>query len=680
MAELEGPLLVVLGYASSDRRLKSMQVEQLIGDRLRVTVTSQTALVLIAAKYLPRPLRDLPTVILGNTLPADSPGALMSAVAGLPDHMTHQQVIMMPDSDSGLYQPWREPSGSALLLRAPTAYEISFQRKAAIRLLVDPETLPVPPVGQVLCRAAEAVLGTAQSETLLRVALHWAFACEISHRPWAHNRTVLRHHALSAPEPNRQRLNDAPHRLIVPQTVRLIATDAVCSRSYTDAAAAYDPGRLSASARSLVAAFLPSAVTGRHPAHSEIRSALWILAYCSPFESLGDEAPAMLMAHTFGTRSIGEPQEALRHWCELLSLRDDHPHGSWGPGHAPSDLRADLRSASGLEMRDVAAAVHWMLTAMMAVQDGGNQLFTHETLVQLAENTLGDAAEAALAFAGEHLTATVGQLRDSLRLDDVAVTGDSRADAAAHRRCIEQRFVERPFIRFDDGTVVPVGIPDAVYGTIELCQAAHRGQDETPGQRRQRIGNTLGYFFEARVREMCHSLDGRSHLVLDSDVIDEVMDHEVGRDTKRADVVIGDNDGNYLVVEATKRNLLAGIRYGERAALESWVEDHLGKREQALTTAEHLRAITAACNVPPPRSVACLVVGDLPLRQDVGLSAIFDARSGTRLRPFLCGITEFEILLERGRWGFSVPTVALAWQYSGTDESLGLFLSQHPSP
>ena len=657
-----------------------MQVEQLIGDRLRVQVASQTALVLIAAKYLPRPLRDLPTVILGNTLSADSPGALMLAVGGLPDHITHQQVIMMPDSDSGLYQPWREPSGSALLLRAPTAYDLSFQRKAAIGLLEDPETLSVPPVGHILRRAAEVVLGTAQPETLMRVAMHWAFACEVSRRPWAHNRTVLRHHALSVPELNRQRLNDSPHRLVVPQTVRLIATDAVCSRRYVDAAAAYDPGRLSTPARSLVAAFLPSAVTGRQPAHSEIRSALWILAYGSPFEALGDEAPAMLMAHTFGTRSIGEPQEALRHWCGLLSLPDDHPHRSWGPGYMPSDLRADLRSALGLDMRDVAAAVHWMLTAMMAVQDGGNQLFTHETLVRLAENTLGDAAEAALAFASEHLTVTVGQLRDSLRLDDVAVTGDSRADAAAYRRCIERQFVERPFIRFDDGTVVPVGTPDAVYGTIELCQTAHRGQDETPEHRRQRIGKALGHFFEARVREMCHSLDGRSHLVLDSDVIDEVMNREVGRDTKRADVVIGDNDGNYLVVEATKRNLLAGIRYGERAALESWIEDHLRKLEQATTTAEHLHTITAACNLPPPRLVACLVVGDLPLRQDVGLSAIFDARSGTRLRPFLCGITEFEILVGRGRWGFSVPTVAWAWQYGGTDESLGLFLSRHPSP
>ena len=679
IAESEGASLVVLGYANCDRRVKSMIVERLVGERLTVTMTPQTALVLIIARYLHRPLQDLPTVILGNTLSAHSPGALMEAAAWLPAHMVEQQVIMMPDLDSGLHQPWREPSDSALLLRSQTAYEVSLKRSVAVELLLDPETLPVPAVGDILRRAAEAVLGTAQPETLLRVALHWAFACEVNHRPWANNLRALRHHALSAPEPNRQHFNDSPHRLVVPQTVRLIAADAVCSRRYADAAAAYDPGRLSAPAQHLVGAFLPSAVTGHQPAHSEIRTALWILAYDSPFEGLGDEVSSMLMAWTFGMRSIGEPQEGLRRWCELLSLSDDHPYRSWGRGHAPSDLRADLRSASGLDMRDVAEAVRWMLTATMAVQDGGNQLLTLDSLLPLAENTLGDVAEPALAFIGEHLTATVGQLQGSLLLDDVTVTGDSCSDATAYRRCIERQFLERPFIRFDDGTVIPVGIPDVVFGTIELCQAAHCNQSETPDQRRQRIGNAFGHFFETRVRDMCQSLNGRSHLVLDGNVIDKVIDHEVGKDTKRADVVIGDNDGNYLVIEATKRNLLAGIRYGERAALDSWTQDHLGKHEQAKTTAKHLHAITAACNAPPPRLVTCLVVGDLPLRQDVVLRAIFDSRSGTHLPPFLCGITEFEILIERGQRGFSVPTVALAWQYTGANESLGLFLSRHPT-
>ena len=79
------------------------------------------------------------------------------------------------------------------------------------------------------------------------------------------------------------------------------------------------------------------------------------------------------------------------------------------------------------------------------------------------------------------------------------------------------------------------------------------------------------------------------------------------------------------------------------------------------------------------RNIACVVVGDLPLRQDIALSAVFDARAGRRLPPFLCGITEFEMLVELGPTGLSVPSVACAWQYSGTDMSLGLYLANHPA-
>ena len=172
---------------------------------------------------------------------------------------------------------------------------------------------------------------------MLRIALHWAFACEVYHRPWAHNRGVLARHALTVPDPNRQLVSDAPHLLIVPQVVRLIAAEAVCSRHYSEAAEAYDPARLSVLARGLVEAFLPSAVTGLPPQHSEIRTALWILSYATSFDVLGDGGPSMLMAHTFGGRSIGEPQQSLLHWCELLGLPDDNPHGSWVRGELPPE-------------------------------------------------------------------------------------------------------------------------------------------------------------------------------------------------------------------------------------------------------------------------------------------------------------------------------------------------------
>ena len=222
---------------------------------------------------------------------------------------------------------------------------------------------------------------------------------------------------------------------------------------------AYDPTSLNVLERSLIEAFLPSAVTGQHPQHSEIRTALWILSHGTPLDGLGYDGPSVFLAHTFGMRSIGEPQDALLRWCQLLSLPDNHPHGRWETGQAPSDLRADLRTSTGLDLRDVAEATRGMLTTMMALQDMGNQLATLGLLLAFAKNTLGDTEHDALAFGCDHLTTTVEQLQNSLRLDDDTPTGDSRDDVVTRRRRIEEYFLKHPFVQFDDGSIVPSAPP-----------------------------------------------------------------------------------------------------------------------------------------------------------------------------------------------------------------------------
>ncbi len=143
--------------------------------------------------------------------------------------------------------------------------------------------------------------------------------------------------------------------------------------------------------------------------------------------------------------------------------------------------------------------------------------------------------------------------------------------------------------------------------------------------------------------------------------------------------MIGDNADNYLVLEITKRNLLGGIRYGDLASLRRWIDEHLNKLEQVTSTITHLHAITAGDGRPTPLRTARLVVADHPLRQDIGLSALFDARSDNRHRPFLCGISEFEVLIERGKQGYSVPAIVHVWAGNNQDISLGLFLSTYPS-
>ena len=76
-------------------------------------------------------------------------------------------------------------------------------------------------------------------------------------------------------------------------------------------------------------------------------------------------------------------------------------------------------------------------------------------------------------------------------------------------------------------------------------------------------------------------------------------------------MIIGNIDGSYMVAEATMRNLRPYIRYGDRAVLDEWADDHLGKFDQARSTANRIRAVTADRGMPSPQSVECLVVGGL---------------------------------------------------------------------
>ena len=77
------------------------------------------------------------------------------------------------------------------------------------------------------------MLACTQPETLLRVAMHGVFACEVLHRPWAQNRYTLGCHAPCGPEVNLPQMKAVAHRLVIPQLVRVIAMDAVSSRDST---------------------------------------------------------------------------------------------------------------------------------------------------------------------------------------------------------------------------------------------------------------------------------------------------------------------------------------------------------------------------------------------------------------------------------------------------------------
>ena len=619
------------------------------------------------------PPRPLPRLAVPLMRSPDTPGALLAEVGDLPSGLMYSESAMMPD-EHDIAVPWRESPGSPMLLPSSLVNDVSLRRSTAVELSVDHATLPVHADGECLRTAARRVLARTQDETLLRVALPWAFALEVSHRGTSSGGSPLAHHGLSSPGPNRQSLRDKARLLVDPQMIRSIAVDAAWSRRDSTSSDTDRCLGLPLLTRGLVAEFFPSIETEDAPSSSEVRTALWVLSYDSPLEDISEDALSAWMAHTFARRSIGSAEESLWLWSSLVDLPDDHPHGSWTKGEVPSDLRRDLLTTGGLDLRAVAGVVQIMVAYMTLTQDHGNQLWTLMGIEPFVERFVGHSTQEAVAFAAEHLLTSADELAVS-----GSATDDDDGNPLARRRRIEECLHGRPCVEFDDGSIVPVNLRDVTHRTVELCQEPHNGQAEPPEARRRRFGRILGHSFETAVIEMCHRLGG-VHRVLDRQTVEEVIDRCAGCDAKRADVVICGSNGSYLVIEATKKNLLGGIRYGDRPALENYVDEHLRKHGQALSTASHLHAIAVECGAPTPQHVATLAVGDLPLRHDAALAASFDERSASTNPPFLCGLTEFQMLIDLGQGGWSVPSVVSRWQASNDGRPLGLFLQNYPLP
>ena len=654
-------------------------IRQLSGDRMLAGIDRPARPMMLVARYLVGPVRPLPAYEVRVPLAPSALGALAVEVGALPHRYSVQQMLFPPDHPGlAVSEPWIAPVASDLLLPATIASDLNLRRNLSATLQLDPRDLPIPASGDALKGAAERVLQNARGETVLRVAMHWAFACDVSHRDGDGLDNALPWHSLSVPRENVGHIQASANRLVVPQSLRVVAVDAV-ARNLTGASSDGRTSRYEAPSAldPLVYAYFPSLSRWGPPTHAEIRTALWLLAFDSPLDEIPGSPTAWLMAVSFGRQSVGEPYEALDRWLGLLDTPDDHPHGAWTTKDAPSHLRRALRTGEGLDLRDVVVLVRDVLPLMVHFQDVGNQLWTAAALAAALSGVQDRDRSDAWSFLERSL------VRRILELDDGCVCAlaeselrEAGGDMIARRKAIEQWLIERPFLEFSDGVLVPVGLPDTAYGVIHACEASANPNPKR-GRWTQRVGNILGLCFQASVAELAHGIP-HDQTVIDVDVIDRVVDSVAGKHAKRADLAIGDAQGCYVVIEATRRNLLGDIRYGDERALREWNDIHLGKLQQVESTKACLDEIAKAAGGVQPQQSVGLVVCDLPLPQTAGLRALFDRQSGVRHPPFICSIVEFELLVEKAHARWSIPSLIVAWQQSRPDRPLGHFLAQWP--
>ena len=199
-------------------------------------------------------------------------------------------------------------------------------------------------------------------------------------------------------------VEDAAKRLVIAQSLRVVAVDAIARNlARTKSGGLRDCYDVAPPLEALVYAFFPSLSRGDAPTHAEIRTALWLRAFETPFDEISDSPLASLMAVMFGRQSVGEPHEALDRWLGLVDTTDDHPYGTWTTKDAPSELRRALRSGDHLDLRDVAILVRDVLPLLILFQDVGNQLWTAPALAAVLQGVQDRDFSAAWSFLARNL-------------------------------------------------------------------------------------------------------------------------------------------------------------------------------------------------------------------------------------------------------------------------------------
>ena len=108
------------------------------------------------------------------------------------------------------------------------------------------------------------------------------------------------------------------------------------------------------------------------------------------------------------------------------------------------------------------------------------------------------------------------------------------------------------------------------------------------------------------------------------------------------------------------------IAAGDPAAIAGKCEDYHREADQAEAMARRLRDLVRAYELPGVHSWSYLVVTDQALPTNPALAAALRRVRPTRNPRFVCSIEEFELLVDAGIRGWSVPSLVRGWQTSHT--------------
>jgi hypothetical protein len=572
----------------------------------------------------------------------------------------------------GLDVPWEpHPGLPALLIPGPAARQIHQKQRWRFEHHLVPECVGLPYSPEALAEAAWATLAKVQDLRTLVDAL--ALATEAVDAAGYGSPFEVRFLASMQLPPSIERevrLGWSPrHPLLDARCLRWIIAE-LCVALATGRRPR--PPAMGDEAKQVARAFLPlSSGSGITP-FREVLRAVWFLHAGYEIARVGDVAAdhrdlqvlAMTAAYAAGTPLFGDPEERIVHAVGLWGLDDDDLHLREG-GVAPGEFRDAFERRSGLDVRRFLTILG---VAQMAVQSdrlgvAGASRALGTVLRALPERD----RERFVALVRAELTQSPKQLGEGI-LKEMRRYDNPYRGLGSVPRYAPEAMRDRPVL--DTGRALrPLGSYLLLDGAVRLPAVLFGRQKQL---KRRQVGELVGHLFEAHMQHRVARVKPRFWVAGEQEI-----SRVAEPDERRPDAIIGSGGRRYLAVEFCSSRLQTGVLSANRRSVEKTVEEHLKKREQASSLADHARRfIRQLRGSDLITSVVPLLVVDEPLQVNPAFEEVIAQRAPGVNPRFVCSADEFQMLLELGVSGWDIVDLVERWQAVGHGQMLGTVLTR----
>jgi len=419
---------------------------------------------------------------------------------------------------------------------------------------------------------------------------------------------------------------------------------------------------LDAAGRQLQSLFIPSLDVGAEPTEAELcRAVLLAQEGFLVGEPGSSPKPAWILdtmsALAFQRSGIGQPMDRLIR-AFTMWLVSDEARCAAHMSAPPSTLRADFARIAGIPPETL------MIHGAHLCATSRATLLGHEELGQSLSGLLDPSphrenAVRFLSVLSQRLAATPTTLQKALRDEHRGST--RRWGSLPHTPSMA--LLSSPLIQTRE-RLTPWSLSVFAAAVIDLPrEILHEA-----GHDRRRVGGDIGRLFEGYLEERLSALDSNRHRWIHDDHMG------VAIDGRKPDFVIA-HGPDAVVVEASASRLDLEAVTGREGAHVDTLSLYRKKLAQASTIVNDLSAAGRLFGLSRLRSAYPVLVLNDPL--------VFTPRVASLVLgeapPYVCGVEEFDWLIDLESAGWSVPSLIERWQTVDTHMLLGHSLQRASS-